>query len=76
MDEAPLRVDETVSLVLKGILIDGDTRIALIRPRNAGKIERVVEGQEIGGWTVTLIAPDHVVLERAGNEQRLEPGFD
>lgn len=73
---ARVTTSENVTLVLKGILIDKDARIALIRPRNSGKIERLAEGQEIGGWTVMLIAPDHVVLERGGREQTLEPGFD
>lgn len=67
---------ENVSLVLKGILIGEVTRLALIRPRNSSEIERLSEGQSIGGWTVSHIAPDHVVLERDGREQTLEPGFD
>jgi len=57
-------------LVLVGIVIAPGDQHALIEHGQPPRLERVVEGQEVEGWTVEAILPDAVGLRRA--DQRLE----
>jgi hypothetical protein len=59
------------TLSLSAIVITAEERMALIRS-DAGKIERIAEGDEIDGWTLTAISPEGVSLEHSGQVQRLE----
>lgn len=55
---------------LVGIVIAPGEHHALIEHGQPPRLERVVEGQELEGWTVEAIAPDAVAFRRA--DQRLE----
>ena len=65
-----------VTFRLKGIIINADQRIALIRPREGEKNVRLPEGGRIGGWTVVTIEPGRVTFARGEAETVLEPTFD
>lgn len=61
-----------VSLV--GVIIDGDRQLALVKTQSAPFAESLRVGALIGGWKVTEIAPDKVVLHAGGAEQILRIG--
>ncbi len=65
-----------VTFRLKGIIINADQRIALIRPREGEKNLRLPEGGRVSGWTVVTIEPGRVTLTRGDAETILEPTFD
>lgn len=69
--DAPAAGDARSSgFTLVGIVISSGEHHALIEHGQPPRLERVVEGQELDGWTVEAIAPDAVALRRA--DQRLE----
>lgn len=51
---------------LLGVVIDDDMRMALLRPKGAKRTLRILEGQQIDGWTVEDVRPDRVVMRRGG----------
>ncbi len=65
-----------VTFTLKGILIDGDVRIALFRAQRNKKILRLREGDTIEGWTLVRIERNSVSLARGAIEKILEPTYD
>lgn len=60
--------------VLVGVVITSRTRLAIVRQRNAREAVRLVEGQQIEGWTVDSIQPNLVRLRQgaAVEEVRLD----
>ncbi len=58
--------------VLQGVTIAGDTRIALLREKESGKIHRVEKGKEVNGVKVAEINPESVTLTQ-GTEQEVLP---
>ncbi len=60
--------------VLVGVVITARTRLAIVRQRNAREAVRLVEGQQIEGWTVDSIQPNLVRLRQgaAVEEVRLD----
>jgi general secretion pathway protein N len=52
---------------LMGVIISADERMALVARRKTGEVLRLIEGQQVDGWTVDAILPDHISL-RHGNE--------
>jgi type II secretory pathway component PulC len=60
----PQTVEErsTTNLTLIGTVMSGTTRHALVRHKQGSRVERVIEGQDIDGWTVESIQGDRVVL--------------
>ncbi len=59
-------------LVLAGIIISGQERIAIAFEESTQEAVRLGEGTDYRGWTVTEILPDWVVLQRQGVEHRLD----
>jgi general secretion pathway protein N len=51
---------------LVGVIIDGDTRMALLRSEGAGFAKTVTVGDDVDGWKVAEVDADQVVL-RAGS---------
>lgn len=49
---------------LLGVIIFADERMAVLQRRNSRQVLRVVEGQQIDGWVVDAVMPDHVVLRQ------------
>lgn len=60
--------------VLVGVVITSRTRLAIVRQRNAREAVRLVEGQQIEGWTVDSIQPNRVLFRQgaAVEEVRLD----
>jgi hypothetical protein len=59
---------------LTGVVIARDRTTVLVRPATGGKVIRLEQGQELDGWKVTTISPDHIVLAAGGREQRIPLG--
>ncbi len=50
--------------VLVGVVITGQTRLAIVRNRKANEVVRLERGARIEGWTVESIEPDRVVFRQ------------
>lgn len=61
---------------LKGIVVDGDERVAVFLPKDNGKAMLLREGDTAAGWTLLRIEVDHVVLSRGDAETVLEPTYN
>ena len=59
---------------LTGVVITRDRTTVLLRPATGGRVIRLEQGQELDGWKVTTISPDHIVLAAGGREQRTPLG--
>jgi hypothetical protein len=59
------------ALVLVGVILSETGRVALIARANLPGANRVAEGQEIEGWTLTAIEADRVVLRHGTIEAEL-----
>jgi len=53
-----------IDFMLSGVVISGGERSALIQPAAGGAVQRLQEGQDFGGWTVTEIAADRITVRR------------
>jgi hypothetical protein len=58
-------------LSLVGVILDGDTKLALIKSQAAPLAVGVTVGGTIEGWEVTRVDPDRVALRAGGPEQEL-----
>jgi len=87
MVDAP-SVTSVGGLVLSGIVVSGDERFAIVLSGSPPKPVRIVEGQELQGWTVHAITADRIVLrngeatrelrfqDRASGAAAKKPGAD
>jgi hypothetical protein len=55
--------------VLQGVTIMGETRIAMLRDKAAGKIYRIEQGRDVNGITVAEIERDRVTLRQGGDSE-------
>ena len=55
--------------VLQGVTILGETRIAMLRDKNGGKVYRVEKGRDLNGITVSEIEPERVTLKQGGDSE-------
>lgn len=60
------------TLTLQGVTIAGNTRIAMLREKQSGRIHRVEQGRQVNGMSVAQIDADRVVL-RMGDDQETVP---
>lgn len=58
--------------VLHGVIIAGNTKIAMLREKANGRIHRVERGQEINGMKLAEVLPESVTLAQ-GSEQEVLP---
>lgn len=58
-------------LSLIGVIIEGDTRMALIKSQSAAFASGIKQGDAIEGWTVAEVDPDRVVLQSGPRKQEL-----
>lgn len=58
-------------LMLLGVIIFGDQRLALVKQDRVGAVVRVAEGQRVNSWQVDKILPDRVVLTENGESREL-----
>jgi hypothetical protein len=59
-------------LTLVGVILDGNTRIAMIKSPSAPMAVGVAVGSSFQGWQVTRVDPDRVALRGSGEEQELK----
>jgi hypothetical protein len=57
---------------LLGIVINEETRIAMLRNKAGGETRSAPEGGEVDGWNVEEIAGDHVTMRSAGQVETLQ----
>src|SRR5687768_5694158 len=60
------------TLTLQGVTIAGNTRIAMLREKQSGRIHRVEQGKVVNGMSVAQVDADRVVL-RMGEESETVP---
>lgn len=60
------------TLTLQGVTIAGNTRIAMLREKQSGKVHRVEQGKVVNGMSVAQVESDRVVL-RMGDESETVP---
>ena len=65
------RKAERHRFTLKGVVIVADERMAVLQRRRGRTVLRVVEGQQIDGWLVEAIMPDHVVLRQGETREEV-----
>ena len=65
------RKAERHRFTLKGVVIVGDERMAVLQQRRRRTVLRVVEGQKIDGWLVEAILPDRVVLHQGETREEV-----
>ena len=58
--------------ILQGVIIAGDTRIAMLREKATGKVYRVQKGHELNGVTLAEVNPESVTLA-LGKDQEVLP---
>ena len=58
--------------VLQGVIIAGDTRIAMLREKATGKVYRVEKGHDLNGVTLAEVNPESVTLA-LGKDQEVLP---
>jgi hypothetical protein len=56
---------------LAGVIISASERSALVKPGNGGMIQRVREGDDIGGWMLMEIALDRIKVRRGAVETEM-----
>jgi hypothetical protein len=59
--------DQPIAATVIGTIISASGVRALIAHGEPAELARVVEGQEVEGWTVKSILKDKVVLTRGGS---------
>lgn len=72
--EEPVREKPVASLprfVVSAIVIADGERTALLRNPSDGRMLRVVEGDDVQGWTLEEVQSDRVVLATGGRRQEL-----
>jgi general secretion pathway protein N len=71
---AQSRPSAAASFTLVGILISPGGRYALLESGQPARLSRVMEGQQIEGWTVASILSDRVLLRSATGESEVRAG--
>jgi len=77
--EAEVALDEAFSnldLLLVGVVISSNERIAIVLPKNHTDVVRLGAGDLFQGWTVDMIEPDRVTFRRDGLEEQIELSYD
>lgn len=70
--EATAAGDATAArIALNGVLLTHSRKVALLRFDDDPKVMHVSEGQEAGGWLITKIAADRVVVRRGQQESEI-----
>jgi hypothetical protein len=59
-------------LTLVGVILDGNTRLALIKSPSSPLAVGVAVGGTIQGWQISRVDPDKIVLHGAGADQELK----
>ena len=60
-----------LDFTLVGVVISGRERSALVQSPHGGAVQRLAEGEEVSGWIVVDIAPDHIVVRHDATEAEM-----
>ncbi|MBA4095971.1 MAG: hypothetical protein C0484_04275 [Rhodospirillum sp.] len=52
-------------------MISDRERSAIVQSPHGGAVQRLAEGEEVGGWIVVDIAPDHIVVRHDTTEAEM-----
>jgi hypothetical protein len=69
---SPDALKPITTLVLAGVILLKDERIAIVAHGLPPVLARLTEGQEVDGWTVVAIHPDHIVVAHGSTEQEIK----
>jgi type II secretory pathway component PulC len=70
--ENPANVQATATdFTLAGVVISASARSVLVKPGNGGMIQRLKEGDDIGGWILEEIALDRIKIRRGAVEAEM-----
>lgn len=69
-DPAGAQVTAT-DFTLSGVVISASERSVLVKPGNGGMIQRLKEGDDIGGWILEEIALDRIRIRRGAVEAEM-----
>ena len=67
-DEGPA---PALNFTLVGVVISDRERSAIIQSLHGGAVQRLAEGEDVGGWIVVDIAPDHIVVRHDTTEAEM-----
>ncbi len=68
--------DPTLDLTLRGIILSGTERIALIVPAARAEVVRIKENERFEGWTLVAVEADYVVFRLGIEELTFELSYD
>jgi general secretion pathway protein N len=57
--------------VLQGVIVVGDQRVAMVREKSSGKVQRIESGKDFNGMKVVSIERESVTLGLGGDEEKL-----
>jgi type II secretory pathway component PulC len=60
-----------LDFTLVGVVISDRERSAIVQPPHSGAVQRLAEGEELDGWIVVDIAPDHIVVRHDTTEAEM-----
>lgn len=63
---------EPSRFVLSAVVMEGDLRVALLRDATSGKLTRLKEGSSVGGWSLSEVRADSVVLSNGSTTQEVQ----
>lgn len=70
--QQPVRQADPNRFVLSAVVIEGDMRVALLRDPANGKLTRLKEGSSVGGWSLSEVKADSVVLSNGSTTQEVQ----
>ena len=68
--------EPTLDLTLRGIILSGTERIALIVPAARAEVVRIKESERFEGWTLVAVEADYVVFRLGIEELTFELSYD
>ena len=57
--------------VLQGVIVVGDQRVAMVREKSSGKVQRIESGKDFNGMKVVSIERESVTLGVGSDEEKL-----
>ena len=70
--QQPVRQADPKRFVLSAVVMQGDMRVALLRDATNGTLTRLKEGSSVGGWALSEVRADSVVLSRGSATQEVQ----
>lgn len=71
-NQRPVRQADPSRFVLSAVIMEGNTRVALLRDPTNGTLTRLKEGSSIGGWSLNEVRADSVVLSNGSTTQEVQ----